>query len=72
MRFTIVTEFSQDDPGMLGDPCMVSLIENDDVLVSGDHYHNKINDHIAGFLAGVKHAGHRVYVTKVSKISEDY
>jgi hypothetical protein len=35
-----------------------ALVINNELVVSGDYYHNKINDYIQGFIAGIE------YITK--------
>lgn len=72
MNLTILTEYCQDDLNRTGDPCLVSLLEGDHVILSGDWYHDKIDDQITGFIGGVQYCGRIVHITKVAKTSEDY
>lgn len=50
IKITHKIEYSMDDTKFKGDPVQENLIIDDKIILSGDWYHDKISDKIAGFL----------------------
>lgn len=73
MNFTIVRQYSIDDPDFDGDAVNVRLIDDKGaVLISGDWYHDQVDDQIRGFMKAVAFFGKRVKVETRRETSEEY
>lgn len=65
MKLTQVTHYSEDDTKFWGDYYSVELLKDDKVIASyGDHYHEKGEERLQGFIAGIEWAtGEKVELT---------
>ncbi len=55
MELKIVNHFDTDDIKFSNDVLCIDLLVNDNIVLSGDHYHHKINDQIYGFIEALKY-----------------
>lgn len=76
LNFKILKVYEMDDIEFGGDAMEVRLLNLDkpkiaNMVMSGDYYHNKINDRIEGFFEGLDYLGVK-YTTVEEKINEKY
>lgn len=73
MEYSVVRSYCQDDPEFMGDACDVTLFLGDKVILTGDWYHDKIEDKIDGYLQAIHDiTGKRPIVNYTRKISDEY
>jgi hypothetical protein len=62
INLKIIKVYERDDPEFKGDPIRVSLInqKTHDEIVSGDYYHDHIDDRTAGVIAGFRYLGYDI------------
>lgn len=68
--FIVRRIYAEDDPKFLSDELEVQLCEGDRVIMSGDWYHNKINDKMQGFFACLDYLG-IPYETREVRVNEE-